>query len=57
MFKIIKQCVSYLARTQGLFGWKDKPFTRADLVSNFVNIVELQAYSLISYVSADKTYF
>lgn len=36
---MIKEINNYLARTHGRFGWKDKPFTRADFVSNLVNIL------------------
>ena len=31
--------VSYLARIQGLLGWKASPLTLGDLVSNLVNMV------------------
>jgi len=32
------RCV-YLARIQGLLGWKASPLTRADLLSNLVNML------------------
>jgi hypothetical protein len=32
------EIVDYLANTHGRFAWNDRPFTRADFVSKFVNI-------------------
>lgn len=39
MYCILLGITTHLAKTHGRFGWKDKPFTRADFVSNFVNIM------------------
>jgi hypothetical protein len=30
---------NYLDKTHGRLGWKERPFTRADLVSNLVSIL------------------